>query len=262
MPFLHISKNVDLEALEEFVKETTTIQSLSIEVGSSGFEDAILTNGFNPLFRIVSKRLESFYLEVGNNNGIHESAKVSEVALLTALGQNCPNLRNLLIKHYLPFKEKVDFGPGYHLKNSFSKVEQLHIPKLKYISVLMNNCNNLKKLIVECVTLREFYNFDFQNLFRMLHELEKFYICIKIPLKKMKAQHDLKSILDQSFPKKTKVMVVYKLPGNKNAVLTKLPFQTTQKYDQNLTELKKTLPWSTTKKYSRSAMTECINYMN
>jgi hypothetical protein len=78
----------------------------------------------------------------------------------------------------------------------------------------------------------------------------------------MKGQHDLKSILDQSFPKKTKAIVVYKLPGNKNAVLTKLPFQTTQKYDQNLTELKKTLPWSTTKKYSRSAMTECINYMN
>ena len=214
------------------------------------------------MFRIVSERLESFYLEVGNNNGFHENAKVSEVALLTALGQNCPNLRNLLIKHYLPFKEKVDFGPGYHLKNSFSKVEQLHIPKLKYISVLMNNSNNLKKLIVECVTLREFYNFDFQNLFRMLHELEKFYICIKIPLNKMKGQHDLKSIIDHSFPKKTKVMIVYKLPGNKYAVLTKLPFQTTQ-YDQNLTpELKKTLPWSSTKKYSRSAMTECINCMN
>ena len=165
VPFLHISKNVDLEALEEFVEKTKTIQSLSIEVGSNGFEDAILTNGFNPLFRIVSERLESFYIEVGNNYGIHENAKISEVALLTALGQNCPNLRNLLIKHYLPFKEKVDFGRGYHLKNSFSKVEQLHIPKLKYISVLINNSNNLKKLIVECVTLREFYDFDFHNIF-------------------------------------------------------------------------------------------------
>ena len=262
VPFLHISKNVDLEALEEFVEKTKTIQSLSIEVGSNGFEDAILTNGFNPLFRIVSERLESFYIEVGNNYGIHENAKISEVALLTALGQNCPNLRNLLIKHYLPFKEKVDFGRGYHLKNSFSKVEQLHIPKLKYISVLINNSNNLKKLFVECVTLREFYNFDFQNLFRMLHELEKFYICIKIPLKKMKGQHDLKAIIDHSFPKKTEVIVVYNLPGNKYAVLTKLPFQTTQ-YDQNLTpKLKKTLPWSSTKKYSRSAMTECMNCMN
>ena len=58
--------------------------------------------------------------------------------------------------------------------------------------------------------------------------------------------------------KKPKVVVVYKLPGNKYAVLTKLPFQTTQ-YDQKLTpELKKALPWSSTKKYSRSAMTECI----
>jgi len=113
------------------------------------------------------------------------------------------------------------------------------------------------KLIVECVTLCEFYDFDFHNIFRMLHELEKFYICIKIPLKKMKGQHDLKSIIDQSFPKKTKVMVVYDLPGNKFSVLTKLPFQTTQKYDQNSTpDLKKALPWSSTKKYSRSAMTE------